>query len=93
MKEHLKQQVSKLLSHELVILETNGVVELVRLFNQVGTQRLVRLRGVPFAPRAEIAHQRQSVVERVCACLVHGCVIAVRSFLKASCDGRILLAT
>ena len=62
MKEHLKQQVSKLLSHELVILETNGVVELVRLFNQVGTQRLVRLRGVPFAPHAEIAHQRESVV-------------------------------
>ena len=71
MKEHLQQHVAQFLAHEFVLAEANGFVELVSLFDQVGSKRFVRLRRVPFAACAKIAHESQRIVERVCACLIH----------------------
>lgn len=62
--EHLKKDVAELFAHERVVGGADGVVELVCLFDQVGAERLVGLRGIPFAATAEVVHEGQRVVER-----------------------------
>ena len=59
--EHLEQQIAELLAQLRVVAGANGVVDLVRFFDQVWAQRFVRLRGVPFAARAQVAHQRERI--------------------------------
>src|SRR5687767_5425815 len=36
----------------------------MRLFQQIRTQRCVRLRGIPLAPRSQIAHERERIFKR-----------------------------
>src|SRR5207247_7151774 len=72
MKQDLQQQVAELFAQLGVVAGANGVVDLVRLLDEVGAQRFVRLRGVPLAARAEVAHERERVVERWLG--VHGTV-------------------
>ena len=59
--EHLQQQIAELLAQLRVVAGANGVVDLVRFFDEIRPQRLVRLRGVPLAASAEIAHQRERI--------------------------------
>jgi hypothetical protein len=56
-KEDLQQEIAQFLAQFGVVAGSNGVVHLVRFFYQVRPQRLVRLRGIPLAPCAQIAHQ------------------------------------
>ena len=59
--EHLQQQVAQLVAEHVVAAEAEGVVHLMCLLDQVGTKRLVRLRGVPVAAGAQITHQRKGI--------------------------------
>ena len=52
------------LSHRRVVARTDRVVELVHLLVEVRPQRVVRLRAVPRIARAQVAHDRERVVER-----------------------------
>src|SRR5687768_7654348 len=63
-KEHLEQNVGELLADLTVSAGAKRVVELVRLLEQVRTQRCVRLRGIPLAPRSQIAHERERIFKR-----------------------------
>ena len=63
MKENLQQQITELFAHEPVVLESDCVIELVCFFDEIRAQRFVGLRRIPLATCAQIAHQRQSVVE------------------------------
>ena len=63
MKQHLKEQVAQLLAHQLVVSESDRVVELVRLLDEIGAQRLVILLRIPFAAGAQVPHQGKGVVE------------------------------
>jgi len=56
MEQYLEQHVAQLLAHLGVVAVTNRVVELVRLLDQIGAQRIVGLVRVPLAPRPQIAH-------------------------------------
>src|SRR5207237_730211 len=47
-------------------------VDLVRLFDEIRTEGFVRLRGIPLAAHAEVAHERESIVERWLG--VHGTI-------------------
>ena len=47
----------------------NRVVDFVRFFDQIRPQRFVRLRGVPLAARAQIAHQRERISSVGFACI------------------------
>ena len=64
MEQHLEQHVAQLFSHLGVVVVANRLVELVRLLDQVRSQRIVGLVGVPLAPRAQIAHQRERIFKR-----------------------------
>ena len=59
--EHLQQQVAELLAQLRVVAGADRVVDLVGFLDQIGAQRLVRLRRVPLAARAQIAHQRERI--------------------------------
>ena len=67
--EHLEQQVAELFAQLRVVAGANRVVDLVRFLDQIRTQRLVRLRRVPVAARAQIAHQRERIFK--CRFLLH----------------------
>jgi hypothetical protein len=62
-KEDLQKHVAELFAHQLVFPETDRVIELVRLFYQIRTQRFMGLSGVPFAAGPEIPHESEGVVE------------------------------
>jgi hypothetical protein len=51
-KQDLEQQVSELLSKFPVVAGANGIVDFVRFFDEIWTQRLVGLRRVPLATGA-----------------------------------------
>ena len=42
-------------------MKARRVVDLVRLLDQVGAQRVVRLRPIPLASTPEVAHQRERI--------------------------------
>ena len=54
--QHLEQHVAQLLAHLGVVAVADRLVELVRLLDQVGAERIVSLIGVPLAPRPQISH-------------------------------------
>ena len=64
MKQDLQQKVAELLAKFGVVAAANGVVDLVRFLDQIGAKRLVRLRRVPVAAGAKVAHQRQRIFKR-----------------------------
>src|SRR3954469_25220845 len=66
MEENLEEYISKLFAHQRIVFEPDSVVELVCLFDQIRSQGFVRLSGIPFAAFAEIAHERERVVQRMC---------------------------
>jgi hypothetical protein len=57
-KQDLEQQISQLFAQLHVVAAADGVVDFVCFLDEVGTQRLVRLRRVPLAARAQVAHER-----------------------------------
>ena len=63
-KQDLQQKVAELLAEFGVVAASNGVVDLVGLLDQIGSKGLVRLRGVPVATGAKVAHQRQRIFKR-----------------------------
>src|SRR5687768_1673971 len=62
--EYLKEDVSELLPNLRVGARPQRVVELVRLLEQIGTQRCMCLRGIPIAPRSQIAHDGERIFKR-----------------------------
>src|SRR5687768_5716041 len=64
MEEHLQQEISELLPHLSVRSRSKGIIELVGLLEQIGTQRCVSLRGIPLTPRSQVAHERERIFKR-----------------------------
>ncbi len=62
--EHLEQQVAQLFPKLRVASGADRVVDLVCFLDQVWTKRLVRLRGVPIAARAQVAHESERIFKR-----------------------------
>ena len=79
-KEHLEQQVAELLAQQAVVARANRVVHFVRFLEQIGAQRLVRLRRVPLAATAQILHQ----LERLVAVPAFLASLSSRSYLVQS---------
>ena len=63
MEEHLQQHVAELLAHRALVAGAERVVELVRFLDEIRAKGVVRLRRVPVAAGAEIAHQRERIVK------------------------------
>ena len=64
MKENLQQQVAELFTESRVVAGEQRFVDLVSFLDQVGTQRLVRLRRIPLAAAPQVAHQRERIFKR-----------------------------
>ncbi len=60
-KEHLEQHVAELLAHRICIAGAQGVVQLTAFLDEIGSQRRMRLRGVPLASLPQVAHDRQRI--------------------------------
>src|ERR1051325_10410665 len=63
MKKHLEQQIAELFTELSVVAGPDRFVDLVRLLDQIGAQRLVRLGRVPLATLAQVAHQGERLFE------------------------------
>ena len=65
MEDRLHQHVARLLAHALGVFPIDGVHELVRLFDEVDSDGLMRLHPVPRAAvgRAQAAHDGNKIVE------------------------------
>jgi hypothetical protein len=48
-KQHLQEQIAELFAHQRRAAVPDGLIELVRFFNEIWSQRLVSLRRVPLA--------------------------------------------
>ena len=72
--KHLEQDVAQLFAHVRNVACTERVIELMGLFDEVWAQRLVRLRAVPVAAGAEIAHERERIFK--CRLMLHGSSVA-----------------
>src|SRR5919108_2351301 len=59
----VQQQVAQLVAQPGGIALREGLIELEGFFDQVGAQRRARLRAVPGAARAQVAHQREGAGE------------------------------
>jgi hypothetical protein len=62
--ENLQQQVAELFAQLGWVAGANGIIYFVRFFYEIRTQRLVGLRRVPLAPRAQVAHQRECIFKQ-----------------------------
>jgi hypothetical protein len=60
----MQQQVAQLVAHRFGIVGLDGVIELVRFLDQVGTERLRRLGAVPGTPLPQLAHESESTSKR-----------------------------
>src|SRR5919108_2659231 len=63
LKGEVEQQVAQLVAQPGGIASREGLIELEGFFYQVGAQRRARLRAVPGAARAQVAHQREGAGE------------------------------
>jgi hypothetical protein len=63
-KQDLQQEITQLFSKASVVAALERIVHLVRLFDQVGSERLVCLRRVPVATASQIAHERKRIFKR-----------------------------
>ena len=63
-KEYLQQQVAQFVTQHRIVTAGDGIVDFVRLLDEVRPQRGVRLNPIPVAAHSEILHNRQRVVER-----------------------------
>jgi alanine racemase len=61
--EDLQEEIAQLLAQQCVVGGAYRLLDLVSLLQQVRTEGLVGLRRVPLATAAEVAHQRECVVE------------------------------
>ena len=88
LKGHIQQQVAQLTAHRVVITVPDGVHELEGLFEQIGSQRLVRLRGVPGAAGSQDPNDGQRPVEGLAALLpaVPNLVALVHFFSRRTPD-------
>ncbi len=64
MEEHLEEDVAQLLANRVRVAGSQRIVELVRLLDEIGAQRVVRLLAIPLAARAQIAHERERIFKR-----------------------------
>src|SRR6266550_3123208 len=64
LEREMQQQVAQLIAHRFGIVGLNGVIELERFFDQIGTERLRGLRAVPRTPLAQFTHESQSTSKR-----------------------------
>ena len=61
MKQHLEEHITELFLHLPIVAVADRLVQLVRLLDEIGAKRVVRLRGIPLAARAQVAHESERI--------------------------------